>query len=97
MQVYKLREHTPEELEKIGDNYSKEHKSHICPEAIAIWNNYYIGVIPPETVEAAREVWKRDTDKSDSIKVDDGWLQIIKMDDDPNQALVFYKLDFDKK
>jgi hypothetical protein len=97
-QVYKAREYALEEMEKIGNNYSKENKFHIITETIATWNNYYIGVIKPESIEDAREIWNHpDADKSDTIILDDEWLQIIKMDDDPNQALVFYKLDFDKK
>jgi hypothetical protein len=67
----------------------------IIPMPVGVWDNYYIGEIRPEQIEFFREYQKQE---KDSIRFKNEELQrIIQLDDDPNQIIVLYKLDFNKK
>ncbi|MDR3246787.1 MAG: hypothetical protein LBT50_10185 [Prevotellaceae bacterium] len=45
---------------KLKVNYTPQTEiSNIIPQAIGIWENYYIGVIPPEQIEEIRDYQKK--------------------------------------
>jgi len=74
------------------------HDYHMLSKPIASWNSYYIGYFFPEQIGRFRNSFKKNK-KTDwaYTAVDDDWREIMLMDDDPNQALVFFKLNFDRK
>jgi hypothetical protein len=64
---------------------------------VGAWGNYYIAEISPETIETFREHYHRTKGTKDSLYFKNEELRkIIEIKDDPNQALVLYKLDFNK-
>jgi hypothetical protein len=70
---------------------------YIIPPAIGIWENYYFGVIPPEQIEAIREYQKKNKGTKNMLDIQNEELRnIINIKDDPNQAIVLYKIDFNK-
>jgi NADH:ubiquinone oxidoreductase subunit len=69
--------------------------SNIIPQAIGIWENYYIGVIPAEQIEEIRDYQKKKKGTKDMLDIQNEELKnIINIKDDPNQAIVLYKIDF---
>jgi hypothetical protein len=83
--------------EKAKEKYDIEDDivDNILAEPIAIWNNYYIGVLEPQYIEALRKYYKKNDTILDKKNVD--FQKNIKSNDSaPNQVLVFYKMNFSK-
>jgi hypothetical protein len=69
----------------------------VFPTTVGIWDNYYIGEIRPEVIESFRVYYQQAKGTKDSLYFKNEELRnIIEMKDDPKQALVLYKLDFNK-
>jgi hypothetical protein len=68
----------------------------IILETKGFYGDYYISEIAPESLEPIREYYRQEKELN-GVKVANRELEkILQMNGDPNQVLVFYKLDFDK-
>jgi hypothetical protein len=67
------------------------------PITVGVCGNYYIGEIRPETIEMFREHYQQAKGTKDSLYFKNEELRkIIEAEDDPNQVLVLYQIDFNK-
>jgi hypothetical protein len=83
---------TPVEISEKGLVYPD-----IIPSPVGVWGNYYIAEIRPEQIEPLIQYQKEKKGTKDTIYFKNEELRkIIQLDEDPNQVIVLYKLDFDK-
>ncbi|MDR1338921.1 MAG: hypothetical protein LBK58_02530 [Prevotellaceae bacterium] len=69
----------------------------LIPQPIGICGNYYIGEIRPEQIEPLMQYQKEKKGTKDTLYFENEELRkIIRLDEDPNQVIVLYKLDFNK-
>jgi hypothetical protein len=69
----------------------------IIPPPIGVYGNYYIAEIRPEQIEFFMQYQKEKKGTKDTISFKNEELRkIIQLDEDPNQVIVLYKLDFNK-
>jgi hypothetical protein len=78
-------------------NGPNEGHPNIIPSPVGVWGDYYIGEIRPEQIEAIMQFRKEKKGTKDSIYFKNEELnKIMQLDEDPNQVVVLYKLDFNR-
>jgi hypothetical protein len=69
----------------------------IIPAPLGVYGNYYVAEIRPEQIEFLIQYQKEKKGTKDTIYFKNEELRkIIQLEEDPNQVIVLYELDFNK-